>query len=130
MTVRMCCRLCGDHLDVADIDTHLHRMHPDVDGHPERWPDGHIIVTDHTPRNAMADEQYHKLHPDEFDAAFMLAASAYVGWLIAKDGVEPTWTEARNAAFRHAAQEAFNAGYRTGYQSAADGDLHEVRGPR
>jgi hypothetical protein len=60
----------------------------------------------------MADEQWHKLHPDEFEEAFMTAAGAYIGWLIAKEGIGPKWSEARNEAFRHAAKEAFNAGYR------------------
>jgi hypothetical protein len=59
----------------------------------------------------VADEQWHKLHPDEFETAFATAAGAYVGWLIAREGVGPMWSEARNEAFRRAVEEAFNAGY-------------------
>lgn len=38
------CLLCRDTMEARDIALHAHRMHPDHDAWPERWPDGEAVV--------------------------------------------------------------------------------------
>lgn len=52
------CNLCGEKADDApDMVHHLRVFHPDVYMEPARWPDGGLVIEDHT------------LGPDDFGGA-------------------------------------------------------------
>jgi hypothetical protein len=54
----------------------------------------------------MANEEYHKLHPEEFDDARIAAGGAYMGNHAA--------TGSHHEALMAAVEEAFNAGVKVG----------------
>lgn len=62
----------------------------------------------------MADQEFHKLYPEEFENARLEAAGALIGWMLGKTGEGPYWSEAMHEGFLYAAAEAFNAGVKVG----------------
>lgn len=60
---------------------------------------------------------WHKLYPDEYEAAVAEAAGALTGAHMGRGERGPMWTDTFLAAFRHAVGVAFCWGY-----SAAKGD--------
>jgi hypothetical protein len=57
----------------------------------------------------VADQDFHKLYPDEFDDAWITAGGAYMGCRAA--------TGDHHAALRAVVEEAFNAGVKVGREN-------------
>ena len=38
------CLLCLERIEARDLVLHVHRMHPEADAEPERWPDGEPVA--------------------------------------------------------------------------------------
>lgn len=66
----------------------------------------------------MANEDFHKLYPEEFEQARLIAHGAIPGWCYGKGETPPRLTEVLIEAYDGAFAEAFNAGVAVGRKAA------------
>lgn len=54
----MTCNLCGVSVGLAELESHLRLLHPDVYEPFETWPDGGLVIVDQSdPAEALLGEE-------------------------------------------------------------------------
>jgi hypothetical protein len=59
------------------------------------------------------DRDWHKMFPEQFDDATLLAHGSIAGWCYGKGETPPNLTAILKEAYEHAFATAFDAGYET-----------------